>query len=121
MNPKIDLDTLTQQFAQWRSTPGRGRIIPSHLAKAVLEIADDYPKGKIFQALGINSNTLKRWENQYRPQTIGSEFVELTEPPQSDLNPPKSGLQIEVSYSTLTLKVSGPYLELAHFIKQLGK
>jgi len=82
MQTKSQLDILAEQFSDWRATRSGSRLTHSHLANAALAIMNDYPRGDIFKALGINSNTVRRWEKKYTTPNMEADFIDL-EPPVS--------------------------------------
>lgn len=119
MKPKSRLDILSEQFAHWRSTRGKRSQTPHHLKQAVLEIVGHYSKQEINRALGINSDTVKRWSNELTHTPQDSEFIELkpfNELPSSD---PES-LELKLQLGELAIAATGPSHELVSFVQQLA-
>ncbi len=76
VNPKSPLDTLIEQFAQWRNTrSSRRESTPKHLQQSAVTLLRDYRKSHVIKALGINSTILKNWQNPKPEDPAVSVFI----------------------------------------------
>ena len=121
MNTHTTLDDLTIQFNHWRSTRGKSRRTPSRLIHSTLALLDDYPRHVVIKALGINSDTLKRWQKEIaHTSSDHPEFIELTT--NEGVNKPlPESLDMSLQWGDITLSLSGTSHDLAGFVNQLTK
>ena len=59
MSTQISLETVKQNFADWRATRGTNRKIPGNLWDQALELRDHYKISKILSTLGISTAQYK--------------------------------------------------------------
>ena len=78
-NPKSSLDTLAEQFAQWRNTrSNRRQPTPKNLQQSAITLLRDYRKSHIIKALGINSTILKSWQASQSEDSVANAFIPVS-------------------------------------------
>ena len=77
--PKSSLDTLAEQFAQWRNTRSNRRApTPKHLQQSAITLLRDHRKSHIIKALGINSTIFKTWQASQSEIPVANAFIPVS-------------------------------------------
>ena len=78
------LASVTLQFSDWRAARGNKRSrVPGDLRQQAMALLDHYPQSHVIEALRINSQMLKNWQQALLSEPSSepsSDFVELTSP-----------------------------------------
>ena len=72
-------------FSHWRQTR-TSLLTPELLKRQALSLLSHYRISHVCKRLRVNHQTLKRWRQQYQPESNAVPFIEL--PPQSTKQPP---------------------------------
>lgn len=70
MNTNLSLDSVLNQFTNWRSTRKGGSRTPESLQRQAVELKSHYPVSQIVKTLGISHSNLKAWSVDYSQENI---------------------------------------------------